>query len=63
MMDRERMPKLLTSQELAQCFRELVELRAEVRKAERDLERSAKRNATQLPDSIVLQATGPVVVH
>ncbi|CCE05705.1 conserved hypothetical protein [Bradyrhizobium sp. STM 3843] len=57
------MPKLLTNQQLAQCFRELIQLRAAVREAERDIEQMAKdeiRNASNL----VARGMGlPVVLH
>jgi hypothetical protein len=64
-MDKERgrMPKSLTSQELAQFFREVVRLRAQVRKAEREVKRAAKRSLKSAPKLTVRQATAPVVFH
>jgi hypothetical protein len=57
------MQKPLTSQELDKCFRELLRLRAQVRKAERDIERAAKRNLENAPKLIVRQAAAPVIFH
>ncbi|MGJ4940706.1 hypothetical protein ACQR1W_09055 [Bradyrhizobium sp. HKCCYLS1011] len=61
------MPKLLTNQQLAQCFRELIQLRAAVREAERDIEQMTKdeiRNASNLVAREMGLPVGlPVVLH
>lgn len=57
------MQKPITSQELDQCFRELLRLRAQVRKAEREIERAAKRNLESAPNLVVQQAAAPVIFH
>jgi hypothetical protein len=57
------MQKPITSQELDQCFRELLRLRAQVRKAERDIEKAAKRSLKSAPELVVRQAAAPVIFH
>jgi hypothetical protein len=57
------MSKPLTSQDLDQCFRELLWLRAQVRKAERDIEESAKLNLKEPRKLVVERAVAPVVFH
>ena len=57
------MQKPITSQELDQCFRELLRLRAQVRKAERDIKKAAKRSLKGPPKLIVRLAPAPVIFH
>jgi hypothetical protein len=57
------MPKSITSQELDQCFRELLRLRDQVQEAELGLAEAAKPNLKSAPKSVVRQAAAPVVLH
>jgi hypothetical protein len=57
------MQKPITSQELDQCFRELLRLRAQVRKAERDIKRAAKPGSKSAPKLVMRQPAAPVVLH
>lgn len=57
------MSKPITSEELDQCFRELLQLRAQVRKAERDIEEGAKFGVKEPRKLVVRQSAASVVFH
>jgi len=57
------MPKLLTNQQLAQCFRELIQLRAAVREAERDLEQMVKDEFRNTSNLVARDVGLPVILH